>query len=79
MVSSKPRCSWRTRLHRYLDRVDRRFGAALRATPALESMWVDILDRAVAAQSDRRYMREKILPAIALSARSRLLFVGVRG
>ncbi len=71
--------NWPRKLHRVADRVDRRFGRAIRRVAALESLWVGLLDGIVAQQSDRRDMRREILPALARLRPSRILFVGVRG
>jgi hypothetical protein len=70
---------WRTGLHRAADRIDGRWRPALRRLPRVERSWIALLDRIVSLQSDRRYLRCTILPAIARAAPDRLLFVGVRG
>ena len=70
---------WAKRLHRTADRVDVAFRPMLGRAPALEAAWIRALDRIVAAQADRRYLRKTILPAIRGAAPERVLFVGVRG
>jgi SAM-dependent methyltransferase len=65
-------------LHRAADAVDRQFGWALRQTTAGERGWVLMLDGIVARQTDRRYLRDTILPALRRAKLSRALIVGVR-
>jgi hypothetical protein len=71
--------SWRTRLHRAADSLDGRWRPALRRLPRGERAWIALLDRIVSLQSDRSYLRNSVLPAIARAGPARLLFVGVRG
>jgi SAM-dependent methyltransferase len=71
--------SWPRRLHALADRIDRRCGSLLRITGVTERAWIAILDAIVASQSDRRYLRRAIFPALARRSPRRLLFVGVRG
>lgn len=73
-VASLPRL-----LHRAADRIDRSCGPLLQRTAVTRSAWVAVLDAIVASQSDRRYLRRAILPALARAGLPRLLFVGVRG
>lgn len=74
-----PSESWPRRLHRIADAIDRKHGARIRATRIAERLWIRLLDSIVASQSDRRYLRRAILPALARAGIARLLFVGVRG
>src|SRR5688572_20296421 len=69
---------WR-QLHALADRLDRRYRALVSRIALVEQAWIAVLDYLVARQSDRRYLREVILPSIARAGRSRVLFVGVRG
>src|SRR5687768_12682133 len=69
---------WR-QLHALADRLDRRYRALLSRIALVEQAWIAVLDYLVARQSDRRYLREVILPSVASAGRSRVLFVGVRG
>lgn len=70
---------WARLLHRAVDSLDRAHRARLRRSPRLERAWVGVLDTVVAQQSDRRYFRRAILPAVVGARFSRVLFVGVRG
>lgn len=47
--------------------------------PPLERAWVAVLDGIVSSQPDRAYLRNHLLPALAGSRPTRVLFVGVRG
>jgi SAM-dependent methyltransferase len=69
---------WR-QLHALADRLDRRYRALLSRIGLVEQAWIAVLDYLVARQSDRRYLREVILPSVASAGKSRVLFVGVRG
>ena len=71
--------SWPRKLHRHADRIDRIIRPALRRAPALEQIWIRVLDAIVARQPDRAYLSKSILPAVAASRPARVLFVGVRG
>jgi hypothetical protein len=61
------------------DRLDRRYRGVLSRVRLVERGWIAVLDYLVGRQSDRRYMREVILPAVARAGTARVLFVGVRG
>ena len=71
------RPSWRRSLHRFLDALDRAKGPTIRRWLG-ERAWVALLDAAVSLQSDRRYLRRVILPAVRALDLQRILFVGTR-
>ncbi|HEX2100673.1 MAG TPA: hypothetical protein VHF69_08425, partial [Candidatus Synoicihabitans sp.] len=69
---------WR-QVHEAADALDRRVGERIRSFPRLRRAWIGLLDFLVGRQSDRRYMRRAILPAVAGERPHRVLHAGVRG